>query len=700
MADGPRDRPAPPVAKRIPTERTFHGDIVVDEYAWLRDREDPDTLAYLRAEKAYAKAMTAHTSDLQTLLFEEIKGRIKETDLSVPVRRGPWWYYVRTVEGEQYGIHCRRRSEEDDGTEEVLVDFNAVAAGHEYLGVGVTAVSTDHRLLAYSVDFEGDEDHTIRIKDLETREHLPDEIENTYYGFAWAGDNATFFYTTLDAARRPYRLWRHRIGTPVEDDVIVYQEDDDRFWIDVALSRSREFVLVDIQSKMTSEVRFLRADEPEGAPIPIEGRRQGIEYHVEHQRDRFLIVTNDEAENFRLAEARVTDPGRAQWRDVIPHDPDVRIDGVDAFSDHLVVHLRRDALTRLRVIRVADDDTHDIAFPEPVYTVEPGANPEFDTRTFRLGYTSLVTPDTVYDYDLDERTLTLKKQQPVLGGYDPAAYESERTWATAPDGTSVPISVVHHKGLVRDGSAPALLYGYGAYEISVDPWFSPARLSLLERGVVFAIAHVRGGGEMGRRWYDEGKLLNKPNTFTDFVAAAEHLIEAGYTSAARLAAEGGSAGGLLMGAIANQAPGRFRAIVAAVPFVDPLNSILDPSLPLTVTEWEEWGNPIEDAAVYECMKGYSPYENVAPRAYPAILATAGLNDPRVLYHEPAKWIARLRATVNSTQPDDRPILLDTELESGHAGPSGRYDAWHKAAFELAFVIDQLDARDVVVRYGD
>jgi oligopeptidase B len=679
----------PPVAKVIPTTRTFHGDTVVDEYAWLRDRDDPDTVAYLQAEKAYAKARTAHTADLQETIFQEIKGRVKETDLSVPVRRGPWWYYVRTVEGQQYGIHCRRRSEADDGTEQVLVDFNEIAAGHEYLGVGVTSVSPDHSMLAYSVDFEGDEDHTIHVKDLDTGEVLTDEIPGTYYGFAWAADNATFFYTTLDEARRPYRLWRHRIGTPMADDALVHQEDDDRFWMDVSLSRSRDYVMVDLHSKLTSEVRVLRADDPEGEPVPIAARRQGIEYDAEHQGDRFLIVTNEDAENFRLVEAPVDDPGPDRWRDVIAHDPEVRISSVDAFAGHVVVHLRQDALTGLRVLRVADGETHDIAFPEPVYTVDPGANAEFDAATFRLSYTSLVTPNSVYDYDLDARTLTLKKRQPVLGGYDPDAYESSRAWATAPDGTDVPVSIVHRKGVVLDGSAPALLYGYGAYETSVDPWFSPARLSLLERGFVFAIAHVRGGGERGRHWYDDGKLLRKTNTFTDFIAVADHLIASHYTSADRLAAEGGSAGGLLMGAIANLAPDRFRAIVAAVPFVDPLTSILDPTLPLTVTEWEEWGNPIEDPAVYAYMKAYSPYENVAASPHPAIFATAGLNDPRVLYHEPAKWIARLRAVAGAVQPADRPVVLDTELDAGHAGPSGRYDAWRKAAYQLAFVIDQV-----------
>ena len=693
------DRLDAPVAKRVPTTRVVHGDEVVDEYAWLRDRDDPDTLAYLRAENAYTKAMTARIDALKETVFEEIKGRILQTDLSVPARRGPWWYFMRTVEGQQYGIQCRRPSAEDEVHEQVLLDFNDVAAGHEYLGVGFVAVSTDHNLLAYSVDFDGNEDYTVRIKDLDTGEHLPDEIPATSYGFAWAADNRTFFYTTLDAARRPYRVWRHRLGTPVADDVLVYEEADERFWLDVGLTRSREYVLIALHSKLTSEVHVIRADDPEGEPVPVEPRRDGVEYHVEHQGRRFLIVTNDEAENFRLVESPTDAPGRANWRDVIPYDPAVRIEAVDAFAGHAVVHLRARGLTGLRVLRTVDGETHDVEFPEPVYAVTGSDNREYGATTFRLVYTSLLTPSTVYDYDLDARTLTLKKQQPVLGGYDSSRYRSERTWATAADGTQIPISLVHRADLTRDGSAPALLYGYGAYEISIDPWFSAARLSLLERGFVYAIAHVRGGGEMGRPWYEHGKLLAKPNTFGDFAAAADHLIAEGYTSPARFAAEGGSAGGLLMGAVANQAGDRFRAILAGVPFVDPLNSMLDATLPLTVTEWEEWGNPVDDPTVYACMKAYSPYENVEAKAYPAILATAGLNDPRVLYHEPAKWIARLRATTAGVQPADRPILLETELDAGHAGPSGRYDAWRKAAFELAFVIDQLGARDVVVRYG-
>jgi oligopeptidase B len=503
------------------------------------------------------------------------------------------------------------------------------------------------------------------------------------------------------------------MGTAHTDDELVHEEKDERFYASVDLTRSERFVQFHLGSAVTSEVWVLPADDPLGTFTVVEPRRQGVEYTVEHQgpqggagdaapagADRFLVLTNDEAENFRLMEAPVAAPGRANWVDVLPHRSDTRLDHVDAFADHLVVHFRKDGLTGLRVIRTgggeADDEidggeardgTHDIEFPEPVYTVGPGANPEYDTSTFRLNYTSLVTPASVFDYDIEGRELTLRKQQPVLGGYDPGQYESHREWAVAGDGTRVPISLVHRRGVARDGTAPCLLYGYGSYEASMDPGFRVTRLPLLDRGFVYAIAHIRGGGEMGRRWYEDGKLLAKGNTFTDFVDCARHLIEARYTSADRLAIRGGSAGGLLMGAVANLAPDTFRAVVAEVPFVDALNTICDPSLPLTVMEWEEWGNPLEDPEIYRCMRSYSPYETIAARAYPAILATAGLNDPRVGYHEPAKWVARLRAT----KTDDNPLLLKTEMGAGHGGPSGRYDAWRDEAFVLSFVVDMVGA---------
>jgi oligopeptidase B len=547
-------------------------------------------------------------------------------------------------------------------------------------------VSPDHTLLAFSTNYDGNESFTLRFKDLRTGNVLPDEVSGTYYGTAWATDNLTFFYTTIDDAHRPYRLWRHRIGTGAAEDVLVYEEPDERFFLSVELSRSQQFLVMDLHSKITSEIRVIDAARPEGEPAVIAPRRHGVEYTIDHQGGRFLVLHNDGALNFELAEAPITAPGPDNWTPVIAHRDDTRLIDVHAFADRLVVHFRRDALTGLRVLP-SDGDAHEVQFDEPLYTVEAGSNPEYDTTTFRLDFESLVTPPTVYDYDVVQRELILMKQQPVLGDYRPSDYVQTREWATAADGTLVPISVVARTSVARDGQAPCVLYGYGSYEASMDPWFSVYRLPLLDRGIVFAVAHVRGGGECGRQWYEDGKLLKKRNTFTDFVDSAAHLCAARYTNPDRLAARGGSAGGLLMGAVANLAPGQFRAILAEVPFVDALNTILDPSLPLTVIEWDEWGNPVESAEVFEYVKSYSPYENVEPKRYPAILATAGLNDPRVGYHEPAKWVAKLRAT----KTGDDPLLLKTEMGAGHGGPSGRYDVWKDQAFVMAFVIEAIGA---------
>ncbi|WP_446212253.1 S9 family peptidase [Micromonospora sp. IBSANI012] len=688
-----------PVANRVPAERTHHGDIVIDEYAWLAAKDDPATIAHLTAENAYTEARTAHLEGLRAELFEETRRRTQETDLSVPSRKDGYWYYTRTVEGQQYGVHCRRAVRDGetvppvsaDGApldgEEVLLDGNLLAEGHDFFALGAFDVSPDGRWLAYSTDFAGDERFTLRIKDLTTGELLADEVPGTFYGSAWSADASVLFYVTVDEAWRPNRVWRHAVGTPSAEDVVVHQEDDERFWVGVDLTRSERFVLIDIHSKVTSEVRVVPAANPTGEPAVIAPRRQGIEYTVEHHGHRFLILHNDGAEDFALAYTSADTPG--DWVPLIEHSPGTRLESVDAFSDHLVVSLRSNGLTGLRVIPVGDGDAHDIDFPEPIYSVGLDANPEYRTREIRLRYTSLVTPDSVYDYDLVTRQMVLRRRKPVRPGpdgraYDPADYEQHRDWALADDGTRVPISLVCRAGTPKDGSAPCVIYGYGSYEASMDPWFSIARLSLLDRGVVFAVAHIRGGGELGRRWYDEGKLLAKKNTFTDFVACARHLVKAGWTAGDRLVARGASAGGLLMGAVANLAPDAFAGIVAQVPFVDALTSILDPSLPLTVTEWEEWGNPLADPEVYAYMKSYTPYENVAAVDYPAILAVTSLNDTRVLYHEPAKWIARLRAI--APQGD---YLLKTEMGAGHGGPSGRYDSWREEAFINAWILDKL-----------
>ena len=693
----------PPIAKQVPTERTHHGDTVTDPYAWLTDPKDPEVIAYLEAENAYMEASTADLGELRSEIFDEIKARTQETDLSVPVRKGNWWRYVRTVEGQQYAIHCRRRVRDGEVTppipedgkpldgEEVLLDGNELAAGAAFFSLGALSVSPDERLLAYSTDFSGDERFTLRVKDLATGAMLDDEVPNTHYGCAWSRDGSTLFYVTVDDAWRPYRVWRHTVGTPSSSDVVVFEEADEKFWLGVGLTRDERYIEVSTASKLTSEAWLLDAADPAGSFAVVAPRRFGVEYGVEVAGDRLLVLHNDGAENFELAAAPL--PGadgygdHASWTPVIPHRADTRLLSVDAFADYLVLSYRRDGLTGLSVLPASGaGPERPVTFPEPLYTVGPGSNPEYTQTRFRLGYNSMITPSTVYDLDLATGALTLLKQQQVLPSpagvaYDPGAYEQYREWAVAADGTRVPISIVCPKGTARDGSAPCLLYGYGSYEISIDPSFSISRLSLLDRGFVFAIAHIRGGGEMGRPWYDDGKMLTKRNTFTDFVTCADHLVSSGWTSASRLVARGGSAGGLLMGAVVNLAPSAFAGIVAQVPFVDALNSILDPSLPLTVTEWEEWGDPLHDPAVYEYMKSYTPYENVAAASYPAIFAITSLNDTRVLYHEPAKWTARLRAVASGG-----PFLLKTEMEAGHGGRSGRYDAWQEEALVLAWII--------------
>ncbi|HEX2064471.1 MAG TPA: S9 family peptidase [Acidimicrobiales bacterium] len=673
---------APPVAPRRPTVLRAHGDERMDEWHWLRDRDDPAVVAHLEAENAHTRHLLAATGDLQDRLYEEIVARILETDLSVPARKGDWWYLSRTIEGQQYPLACRRKGA-PDGPEKVILDQNDLAAGHEYFEVANLAVSPDASRLTYATDDSGAERYTLRIRDLDTGDDLEDAVPDTYYGVAWSADGRVVFYTKVDAAMRPYQLWRHTVGTPASEDVLVHQEDDERFFLGVHLTKSERYVLLTLESKTTSEAWYLPSDQPDGQFRIVQERAQGVEYGVDHHGDRFLIVTNaDGADNFKLVEAPVETPGRDHWVDLVPHRPDVKLDGINVFARHLVAFEKAEGLRRLAVRRLADGETHVIDLPEPVYTVYPDANPEFDTGVLRFGYSSLVTPRSVYDYDMEARTRVLLKQQPVLGGYDPEEYETRRLWATAPDGESVPVSVVHRRGLALDGSAPTLLYGYGAYEHSVDPVFSSLRLSLLERGFVFAIAHVRGGGEMGRRWYEAGRLMAKKNTFEDFLACARHLVAEGYTSPERLVARGGSAGGLLIGASTNMRPDLFRAVVAEVPFVDVLTTMLDETLPLTVLEWEEWGNPKADPDAYAYIKSYSPYDNVAARPYPAMLVTAGINDPRVGYWEPAKWVQRLRE--RTTGPG--PVLLKTELGAGHMGPSGRYDAWRDEALVYTFIL--------------
>ncbi len=690
-----------PAAKQIPTARVHHGDTFSDEYAWLAEKENPDTIAFLEAQNAYTEAMTAGQAALREAIFTEIKGRNKETDLTVPVRKGGWWYYSRTIEGKQYSVQCRRAVNEpgerppisEDGSplpaEEILLDGNELAGDHPFFSMGSFSVSPDGQKLAFSTDYTGDERFILRIKDLVSGDLAPDEIPDTYYGAAWSRDGSALFYVTVDDAWRPYRIWRHLTGTPASEDVIVFTETDERFFAGVDLTRSERYLMISTASKLTSEVRLLGADDPTGEFRVVVPRRQGVEYSVDHQvtadgAERLLILHNDGAENFELATASPEDPGT--WTPLVPHREDTRLLDVGAFSDHLMLYFRKNGLTGLRILR-ADGTGHDVAFDETVYSVGPGSNPEYTSKLFRIGYVSLVTPDSVYDCDTTTGDLILLKRRAVLplpgqGEYRIEDYEQFRDWAVADDGTRIPISLVRKKGTPSDGSSPLVLHGYGSYEASSDPYFSIPRLSQLDRGFTFAIAHIRGGGELGRRWYEQGKLLHKKNTFTDFISCARHLAAQGWTSADRLIARGGSAGGLLMGAVANLAPEAFAGIAAQVPFVDALTSILDPSLPLTVTEWEEWGDPLHDPVFYEYMKSYSPYENIIPgQKYPPILAVTSLNDTRVRYTEPAKWIAKLQAVAAGG-----PFLLKTEMVAGHGGRSGRYDAWHEESMILAWTI--------------
>jgi oligopeptidase B len=670
-----------PEAPRRPTVLRRHGDERVDDWYWLREKDDPEVLAYLEAENAYTDAMTAHSADLQERLYEEFRGRIQETDESALVPHGGYWYFRRTVEGQEYAIHCRREGA-PGGPELVLLDENVLAEGHDYFRLGVLAVSPDHSKLAYSVDNTGGERYTLRIRDLESGRDLPDEIPDTYYGFAWSSDSGTVFYNRPDEAMRPYQLWRHELGSNPAEDVCVYEEPDERFFLSVSRTRSGAFIVLTLGSMVTSEAHVLPAEDPEGEFRIVEPRRQGVEYWLDHRDDRFYLVTNDDAPNFRLMTAPIDSPGRANWRELIPNREDVRLLGVDAFAGHLALYERAEALRRIRVVDPDTAEGEEIEQPEPVYAATGGDNREFDTQQLRFLYASLVTPESHVDYDVRSRERIVRKQEPVIG-YEPEQYVTERTWATAPDGERVPISLVYRRDRPNE-PGPALLVGYGSYESSTDPTFESLRVSLLDRGFLFGIAHVRGGGELGRRWYENGKLEHKQNTFTDFIACAEQLVAEGRTSPQQLAVRGGSAGGLLMGAVVNLRPDLFGAVVAEVPFVDVVTTILDDSLPLTVIEWEEWGNP-NDPLFYETMKAYSPYDNVEAKEYPPMLVTAGLNDPRVAYWEPAKWVAKLRAT----KTDANPLLLRTRMGSGHGGPSGRYERWRDRAFVYAFILDAL-----------
>ncbi|MCS6842113.1 MAG: S9 family peptidase [Roseiflexus sp.] len=680
--------PAPPVPPKRPHIVSLHGDTLIDHYFWMRERDNPDVIAHLEAENRYAEEVMAHAAALRERLYNEMRSRIREDDESVPERYGAFVYYTRTQAGRQYPMVYRRLVGIDD--EELLLDINALAEGRAFTRIGVFLPTYDGRLLAYSVDGDGSETYTLYIKDLTTNTLLDQPIANTYYGAAWSSDGQYLFYTTLDDARRPYRVYRHAVGSDPADDVLVYEESDPLFHLHVAQTRSRAYILIAAQSNTTSEVRAIPADVPTSAPSVLLLRRHRVEYAVHHRGDYFYFLTNDNALNFRVMRAPVGDVRLDRLEEVIPHRADVMIDAIDLFADHLVAYERSNAQERVEIVDLRSGDTHVLTFPEEVYTLQPWdrdalwePNLEFDTATLRLHYMSLTQPRTIYDYEMTTRTLTLLKRDDVPG-YDPARYRSERLWAPASDGARVPISIVYRADVTRP--APLLLYGYGSYGATADPRFSIERISLLDRGVIFAIAHVRGGGELGRAWYEAGKMMHKRNTFTDFIACAEYLIAEGYTLPERLAIMGRSAGGLLVGAVVTMRPDLMCCAVADVPFVDVVNTMLDPSIPLTAIEFEEWGNPAV-AEQYAYMKSYSPYDNTTPQAYPAILATAGLHDPRVQYWEPAKWVAKLR----DVKTNDAPILLKTVMTAGHAGPSGRYDRLRETAFEYAFLLTHLDA---------
>lgn len=678
----------PPVAQKREKVLEVHGDRRLDPYYWLRDRDNPEVIEYLKAENAYTEAQMKHTEALQQQLYDEMLGRIQETDLSVPYRYGDYFYYSRTEEGKAYGIYCRKRGSLE-AHEEVLIDTNQLAEGHEFFDLGDYEVSSNHRILAYSTDTNGSEKYTLVLKDLSTGEHFPEQIPDVG-GVAWANDNETLFYTRIDDANRPYQLWRHRIGTDPASDTLIHEEPDEAYYLGISRSRSNAYLFLSAESKITSEVQFLDANQPNGEFQIVQPREYKIEYSVVHHpghlsnpsTNRFYIVTNENATNFKLMVTPVATPGKDHWTEVIPHREDVMLDGVNAFANHLVIFEREKGLPTIRVQNLATGDVKAIDFPEPAYAVYPGFMPEFDTQILRFTYTSFITPSSVFDYNMDTHERELKKETPVLGGYDRTQYTSERLMAIAPEGTEVGISLVYPKGIEKNGQNPLLLVGYGSYGFPYPVSFSSNRLSLLDRGVVCAIAHIRGGGEMGRKWYEDGKFLNKTNTFTDFIACAEQLIQENWTSPDHLVIYGGSAGGLLMGAVLNMRPDLFKGAIAAVPFVDVVTTILDPTLPLSVMEWDEWGNPNEEA-FYNYMKSYAPYDNVKAQDYPNILITAGLNDPRVSYWEPAKWTAKLR----DMKTDDNLLLLKTNLDAGHGGASGRYGRLKETAFEYAFMLE-------------
>ena len=676
---GTADTMTPPVAPKQPHVRTLHGDKFDDDYFWLREKTNPAVTKYLEAENAYTTSVMQPFAALQDTLYKEMLGRIKQTDLSVPARDGAYFYYSRTEEGKQYNIFCRKKGGLD-APEEIYLDVNELAKGHAFMGIGSLEISDDANLAAYSTDITGFREYRLQVKDLRSGQALPDTVEKVT-SIAWASDNKTLFYTTPDAAKRPYRLYRHVIGTTAHD--LLYEEKDERFSLRVSRSRSKAYLFLDIGSHTTSEVRFLKADTPAADWTLIAARKADHEYDVDHRGDLFYIRTNRDGRNFALMTAPVTSATPDHWTVLIAHRPDVMLANVTLFENHLVLSERMQGLPQIGVMNLKTNETHRISFPEPAYSATPTPTPAFDTNVVRFAYESFITPPTIYDYDMDTKQAMQLKQTEVLGGYDPKQYQSERVWVTAPDGVKVPVSIVYKRDVKKDGTAPLYLTAYGSYGISSAVRFSSTRVSLLDRGFVCALAHIRGGGDLGKPWHDDGRMMHKRNTFTDFIASAEYLVAEKYGSKDRLVIEGGSAGGLLMGAVANMRPDLFKAVIAHVPFVDVINTMSDDTLPLTVGEYEEWGNPAVKAE-YDYIKSYCPYTNLAAKAYPAILVETSLNDSQVMYWEPAKYVARLR----TLKTDRHPLLLKTNMAAGHGGASGRYDRLHEIAFDYAFIFWQ------------
>ena len=685
---------APPVAGKIPHTEVLHGETRQDDYYWLREKTNPDVIKYLEAENAYTDAMLKPTEKLQENLYKEMLGRIKETDLSVPYRKDGYLYYSRTEKGKQYPIHCRKKGSLE-APEEITIDLNEAAKDHKFLSLSEYEVSDDGRLLAYALDFTGYRQYTMFVKNLATGQTLPEKIERVD-AVAWASDNKTLFYVVEDDAKRPYRLYRHKLGATGADD-LIYEEKDEMFNLDVGRTRSGAFILAGAGSHTATEFRYLPAGEPDGAFKLIAAREKDHEYDVDHAGDLFYIRTNSGGRNFRVVTAPVTAPGRENWKEIVPHRANVMIEGIDCFAKQYVRYEREDGLQQVTVADLVMGTTQRIQFPEAAYAVFPSNNPEFDSQMLRYSYQSHITPPSVFDYDFQTRKTTLLKQTEVLGGYDPTQYITERTYATASDGARVPIALVYRKGVKKDGSAPMMLYAYGSYGFPSPITFSSTRLSLLDRGMIWAVAGIRGGGEMGKAWHDQGRMMNKRNTFTDFIASAEYLIAQNYTSKDRLVIMGGSAGGLLMGAVTNMRPDLFAAVIAKVPFVDVINTMLDTSLPLTVGEFEEWGNP-RNKDEYEYMKTYCPYTNIAAKNYPTMLVETSLNDSQVMYHEPAKYVAKMRAM----RTGNNPLLLRVNMSAGHGGASGRYDALKETALDYAFILSvlHLDNAPPLKRVGD